>query len=678
MIHQDRQFANVLLLLLAAMLHSCSTQGPFEAHDLRMLPELVQADGTLRTIELDHTDAYRKGFIIPSATQTEDGRFHFSFSLTNHTDSATRFFYKLYYQNESYKFPETVEGNKGPVQHPFAHENFYGSWEEVDVGFVGTEVIEAGTTHMVHDSFRIVGDPRKEDRYASPPEPEDIHVPEDRIQRMEQNIRDTPEWYADIERKARASGRTVQAQLKRDAIYVLKENERQEARPQPWKRNPRVGEYSFMVVVTTARNIKENVIPQQLQFIDLPGDSLPFIHPYHYYLHGAGRELLDVQVLVSEQRLKVLARPPLGTGIHVSGHFFPEGTFDPSCFTPTCNDGPGTYRSAAFDQFTHSIGPHMTMRNVPMVADVHGGAYTRKDYEERSFDEDDLITITPVNTNCPCATVWSDPEHDRLVMINPGTREGEWRKENVGLIARNGLTYGRYRVKVKMPGLLNEHGVWNGLTNAIWLINQSQEEWNHRRPMPNGYLVKDGEERPSSLGYSEIDIEIVKAARHWPATSYPPGMKVPDGSSTDPMDIMVTATNWDMANTDVQRYIIGVDSIEFGGKYHEVHRWDRDYRALTTKYAAPDKELFGGGYYWFEIDWAPERIIWRLGSEPDRMRVFAYMDASITNIANNQMLLVFTQEFHHTDWWPGAPFDQDRIPFPSKDIRGEILEVVIE
>jgi hypothetical protein len=88
--------------------------------------------------------------------------------------------------------------------------------------------------------------------------------------------------------------------------------------------------------------------------------------------------------------------------------------------------------------------------------------------------------------------------------------------------------------------------------------------------------------------------------------------------------------------------------------------------------------LFGGEYYYFQIDWQPERIIWRIGPSTDKLRVAGYVDSRVTSIPNNQMLMIISQEFHNTRWWVGSTYSQDNIPFPKNDIIGEILEVTIE
>ncbi|MBK7667693.1 MAG: hypothetical protein IPJ32_10340 [Sphingobacteriaceae bacterium] len=74
----------------------------------------------------------------------------------------------------------------------------------------------------------------------------------------------------------------------------------------------------------------------------------------------------------------------------------------------------------------------------------------------------------------------------------------------------------------------------------------------------------------------------------------------------------------------------------------------------------------------------PEKIIWKIGPEKDKLRVICVMDKNISSIPNNQMMLMFTQEWHNEEWWPTAPYKQNFIPFPKKDIIGEILEIEIE
>ncbi|PIZ05946.1 MAG: hypothetical protein COY57_04585, partial [Flavobacteriales bacterium CG_4_10_14_0_8_um_filter_32_5] len=76
--------------------------------------------------------------------------------------------------------------------------------------------------------------------------------------------------------------------------------------------------------------------------------------------------------------------------------------------------------------------------------------------------------------------------------------------------------------------------------------------------------------------------------------------------------------------------------------------------------------------------WKPEEIIWRIGPEKDQLKTIGYVNSTYSSIPNNQMLLVITQEWHLENWWPEATFNQNYIPFPADDIKGEIIKIEIE
>ena len=60
------------------------------------------------------------------------------------------------------------------------------------------------------------------------------------------------------------------------------------------------------------------------------------------------------------------------------------------------------------------------------------------------------------------------------------------------------------------------------------------------------------------------------------------------------------------------------------------------------------------------------------------MRVIGHMDKTVTNIPNNQMVPVVSQEWHYGEWWPLTPFPQNFIPFPENNFVGEIHSSEIE
>ena len=612
----------------------------FEVNDFNAITNFSNAREGIVKLDLDYTDAITDGFCIPTVRQTKAGTFICTFSLKNNTPSPLRFFYKIYYQDESYKFAEwdSVTGSESE----FAHENFYGSWENTDITFKSPPPLAAdGEFHTITDSIRIVGNPRNEEMYFG-------------------------------------NGR----------------NDR-------WKRNPRVGRYSFLLVVSSEDPAASGKIPGYISNIHLKNGGT-FSNPYAFFLYGAGSKLKQVASLKSSAEIKVTARPNLGAGIYEDSLHFNDAE-SRSHFKNNCGQDPETYKNATFEQFINNINETMRLENIPVVKDVLKDNYSKTEYRynESFFKREELVSITPQVARYPCETVYSDPVNNKIEIRNPGTEFGKWRKESVGVISRHAFTYGKWRVKCKLTELLNKNNVWNGLTNAIWLIHQSapgSEVWNRRRTCnKEGYMATywggHDDKRVPVVDYSEIDFEILKTPPYCPDQYYPPAFKNPRPNQFDQKEwnvglpddldnfddkLSVSCTNWDMACWEPKNFGVGCNTIAYGDKTFETHRWDHWYRALSSRTLEKDDTLFGSPFYYFEIDWEPTEIIWRLGPSPDQMRVVGYMNESVSSIPNNQMLLIITQEWHNTNWWPGSPYLQHFIPFPEHDILGEIYEVVIE
>jgi hypothetical protein len=465
-----------------------------------------------------------------------------------------------------------------------------------------------------------------------------------------------------------------------------------------WKRNPRVGNYNFLLVVTTAENLSYDRIPKGVQNISIVENS-SFINPWFYFLYGDGRKMKNTIVQRSPNYLKVIAKPDPGAGIYIANPIF-----DPShakkYYCKTCGNDPALYRSAPFEQFGHYIDPSTKMYNIPVIADVLKDNYSKMDYNwnRRFFTKEELIGTIPTVSKEPCKTVISDLVDHKIIICNPGCEYGKWAKENVGVRSRHGFIYGKWTVKAKLTKLLNRNNLWNGLTNAIWLITQEPAEWNFRRDCDKeGYMANyyggQQDKRVKTMGYSEIDFEILKTVPYCPSYLLPPAynngiddqdhfgnwnVPFPEEILADDDKIEVCCTNWDMACWDPSDFNDGCHTISYKGQTFWAHRWDKTYRAITEKTPEPDEELFGSPYYYFQIDWEPTEIIWRIGPSKDKLRVVGYVNSTNTSIPNNQMLMIITQEFHNTKWWIGSAYQQDNIPFPKNDIVGEIYEMTIE
>ena len=636
----------IFLLLITAffLFEFCSTKkekqrvvnSTFEIINFDATSNFQSKETKIKTIALDYKNAM-KGFVIPSANQVAEGFFKFKFELKNVSNINQKFYYKIYYENISYKFNEFDSILKS--EHELAQENFYGSWENTDLAFreVKSE-LASGSLIAIEDSFRIVGNPRNEMRYFS------------------------------------------------------------EGKNDRWKRNPRVGNYQLKLVVCTASDLKQ--IPLEIQNISLKKNE-KFLNPFYYYTYGSGKKLKETLVINDPVILNVYAKPDLGSGIYINESSFGGENIDKSYFCSTCGQDENLYNNATIQQFINYVDPSTKFYNIPVVMDILKDDYSQIDYNwNKSFyAKEELIPSYVQTTKKPCQTVFSDPKNHKVIIKNPACKAGELKKESVGVITRHGMTYGKYIAKVKLTELLNKSGVWNGLTNAIWLITQGGGEWNFRRNCnsANGYMStymggKD-DKRVSAVDYTEIDFEIIKAPPYCPTNKFPPvfdnavannkninnwNVKQPDDLKDSRNKISVACTNWDMACMEPKKFATGCNTINYQGKTFQTFRWDSTYRALNEKQEELDDELFAGPFYYFEIDWRPTEIIWRIGASLDDLRVVGYMNDQVTSIPNNQMLLIVTQEYHNTNWWPGAPFAQDNLPFPLNDIPGEIYEIMIK
>lgn len=624
--------------------------------------------GHRRTVKLDMDmeNAVLEGITLPSANQCKSGEFEFRFfSLTKKYK-----YYKIYYQNESYKFDDTSA---------LANENFYGSWEDVGIGFKPIE------HHRTKDAFRIVGNPRDEKIYYGADLSQN-NFSEENIQAVINNIYNVPEWYAGIVAKAENNDCSIEEQLYKDALWVISDRRNQGDVNHRWKRNPRVGEYSFMLVLCDEQGLSE--IPDYVQHIGNTDENGQFVNPYGWFKQHRSKH---IKVIRSRRKLKTRAVIAVDRGIFVDESKVQHMGYQIDTTNCQCGNDDTLYRNALYEQFFSAVSRQYNLRNIPVIHDVVGDdPYTREMYEanRNRFDSSELQMNWPVTTETPCQTVRLSDDGSYITLINPGNHDpNNLRKESTGIRTRVGFTYGKFRGKIKFPVMLNQEHLWNGLTYAFWLIYSDGHQWNYRRPSftDGGYIPKN-DDSPNPMRtpynfYSEIDIEIVKASKYWPRDYYPhkegdEGKYVEDATQND--EVMYCCTNWDLASPEPAKFSSGIDYIPYNLlRKFETMRWYPTYKALTTRTPMQNK-VFSEDYYYYEIEWKPTEIIWRLGPSPDKMEVMGYMNDEYTCIPNNQMKAIVTQEYHYSEWWPPIVWDQGLIPYNESDIEGRVYGIIVE
>lgn len=678
-------------------------------------------------VTADLSQAMTSGIEIPTRNQVPSGYFKITFGC--YPPSGPVYYYKIYYQNESYKLPEDSAGEYNPQ----SSSNFYGSWESASEGFRRFPAHEGEAT----DSIRIMGNPRDERQYFGLSfansfwSEEDVKAESEKIRKdknwmekirrkAEDNgvsidqqiyldakwmlkthqsdnknfsreeikaaadfIRNDAGWFASIQKKSAENRISIEEQLEKDAVWVLDHDSLRTKKNNRWKRNPRMGRYSVMIVVASEDDLAR--MPEGVKDISVKDPVFnDFINPFWYFRHRANADSLpNTYVYIDTNFLQVSASLDLASGIFVNGLEYPETGTVPSM--PLCGWNKELYEKAHFAQFFSTLSKDLRLNTIPIVQDVNDSSYSLEEYKSalEKFLSSALRTDYIRNTDQPCRYVRYDSAGKCIEIVTPGNKDlARARKTNMGIKTRIGFTYGKITAKIKFPELINRHNVWNGLTNAFWLLFQDEAAWNQRGPCRTGYTAKgdnrDEAPRMNRTHYSEIDFEMVKTSPYWTPEYYPGRNPVPSEDGQQSSNIVVSCTNWDMTCRDGGAYKAGIDSIHYDGKIFEANRWYTAYQALTTRTAAPDDELFKSSFYYYQFEWTPAHIIWRIGPDREHLRVVGYMDRTRTQIPDNQMIAVLTQEYHLSDWWPPIPFRQEYIPFPKSDITGKLFELTVE
>ena len=640
----------IRLSIVAALFFAACSQSAIRSFD-----PMRGYDGDTVCMDMDLENAVLDGIVLPAKGE----QFCFVFD----TVSDRQLYYKIFYQNESYKFDEADT---------LAYENFYGSWEDLSVGFKPVPA-----DGHIADSFRIVGNPRDEQIYYGV-DLQDFDCSKEAIRDIEREIRADTHWFRYVsEVAAPQNNRTLEEQLFLDTRWVLNERRHQGGEVNHrWKRNPRTGLYSFLLVVCDEEGLKQ--IPDYVQHINLTDADSHYVNPYSWFFANRSKH---ITLAKGSKMLRTRAVITPQGGVYIDETQIRTAYRGKNEIQGRVGSDTALYRHALYQQFFPAISQQYTLRNIPLVQDITNYSQTDYDAAATRYDSTQLLYDYPQITDYPGSTVFPSPQGDYISIINPGNAgRVHPQKESTGVKTRVGFSYGKYRGKIKFPSMLNKENVWNGLTYAFWLIYQDGSQWNVRRPSyHSGYISKNDDsenpERHVQDNYSEIDIEIVKASRYWPEGYYSQAGKVEDGRKNS--DVMYCCTNWDLACREPKNFKSGITRIPFQNTEYEAMRWFDNYKALTTKTPMPNS-VFDEDYYYYEIEWKPKEIIWRLGPDPEHMQVVGYMSDQYTAIPNNQMLCIVTQEYHYSEWWPPMVYMQGLIPYNASDIEGRVYEIVVE
>ncbi|MFM7218048.1 MAG: hypothetical protein ACKO1U_08530 [Bacteroidota bacterium] len=622
-----------------------------------------------RKLQVDLDSVIFHGIMVPSARQCQEGAFRFEFIVDSLNGRSL--FYKIYYQNESYKFNESNHGKQDTA----CLSNFYGSWDDPSIGF---KPVLPGDGHVV-DYFRIVGNPRNEKKYFGC-SMTDYRISDEAVRNQVRIIRADAAWDESVKKKATLNGVSHEQQLISDAVYALSMDRDKGDQNHRWKRNPRMGRYSALLVVCDSAALKS--FPQGVQDISAKTAGR-YVNPYQYFLSGNGSRMQGVSVSRVENMITLYSAIDLSKGVFIN-KVNESADAHPDHFRQDCNDNEISFATAELEQYFTHKDPSASISSIPIIRDVLQNEYTITDYldAQKRFSQTDLKPAISHSSDYPCETVRYDSTLAAMVISNRGNRNLESAvKENVGVKSRIGQTYGKFTGKIAFPAQLNATNVWSGITNAFWLVFQETDAWNNRRASKSGYaekgVIKADAPRSTFTYYSEIDIELVKTSRYWPANEYFGGNgPVEDAKSN--RDVIASVNNWDLADQDPTEYASGFCPVSFNGRELRPFRWKFYHQALSDRFAIDHEAIFSRPFYFFQIEWKPREIIWRMGPSKDSLTVIGYMNDAVTNIPDNQMCMVVSQEFHPSSWWVPIPFRQEYIPFPAKEISGKIYELTVE
>ena len=302
-------------IFIFVFLISCKLSVDFDVKGFNPISNL-STDHDTTDFSIDLSEAVLDGVSIPTKAQCVSGYFKLYFEIINKSDKPKVFYYKIFYQNESYKFNEYIANKENIEYNKLSSNNFYGSWENSIDSFHVTRVIPNDSKyHVVTDSFKIIGNPRDEEKYFGS-QPSNSRISTTIINNTILGIRNDSDWFNKIKEKAKTNNITIDEQLQKDALWVINDKLQQGNINNRWKRNPRVGDYSFLLALSSEDNLEK--ISGTIKNINKVEDGI-FINPYYELLFN--KKLLEnnlLTVIKAKYVLRTKAKFNLGSGIYIN------------------------------------------------------------------------------------------------------------------------------------------------------------------------------------------------------------------------------------------------------------------------------------------------------------------------------------------------------------------------
>jgi len=577
--------------------------------------------------------------------------FQFQFTVDNVPSGVTDLNYIIFYQNRAYKFSEN--GSRSA-------ENFYGSWgwNEDDEPSLRSVTVNGSGSQTITGYFRMRGNPRNESIYCGS---------------------GNCNGWIDNNYITSSSG---------DGVM------------QRWKRLPRMGEYEFMLIVTTD------------DISDFQNGNSYLINPSGVNQQGNLQSPFNWRNLIgsslTDNTAVVEANESIALKIDIEGDAMNAMITPVGGPTPTEPRSPFKIDGVNF----HLAGPR---KKIPLQLDINN--YTQLDYNWNAhfFNEDDLLSVF-YNVGDTQDEDNIKAENQRIIMTMP---PGDCSMDPVmleyaAMIYGRGLTYGKYTIEMQFPKLYNPKGVSRLNGNTFWFSQfQGQPEMQYfceslakyinfdfnlevRQGQPSGTYFDD----PIFYPYPSKMLNI----NYWNTDI---ASEVDGGENKDKIELLFSYDDggcMDPPNAlDLDEYIDLTPPSSENSFYPDI-KITRKYYSWSDNTGKKTEYLYGdnpgsipsdvgmyadlddddyfsddpNSYYYYQFEWTPEAIYFRMGPDLNNLQLYSYIHEDYFVIPNVPMTLHLDLRYWGQPAEPWVRHGSQLVPFHNQGITGRLKRLIIE